>query len=211
MVITYHGLECFKVTFGDLTIAFNPYSKESAKKHGLKEVKFGADVAFISMNHPDFNAIDQVAYGERVPFKVSGPGEYEVGDLTIRGFGVKTTYDGEERYNTIYQVSLEGANILFLGALSDAKLEASVLGGLGEIDIMFVPVGAGDVLDAAAASALGVKLESRVVIPMHFDKTTLAAFLKEEGSTVKSEDKLTIKKKDLLTKEGEIIVLASQN
>lgn len=211
MVITYHGLECFKVTFGDLTIAFNPYSKESAKKHGLKEVKFGADVAFISMNHPDFNAIDQVAYGERVPFKVSGPGEYEVGDLTIRGFGVKTAYDGEERYNTIYQVSLEGANILFLGALSDAKLEASVLGGLGEIDIMFVPVGAGDVLDAAAASALGVKLESRVVIPMHFDKTTLAAFLKEEGSTVKPEDKLTIKKKDLLTKEGEIVVLASQN
>lgn len=211
MVITYHGLECFKVTFGDLTIAFNPYSKESAKKHGLKEVKFGADVAFISMNHPDFNAIDQVAYGERVPFKVSGPGEYEVGDLTIRGFGVKTTYDGEERYNTIYQVSLEGANILFLGALSDAKLEASVLGGLGEIDIMFVPVGAGDVLDAAAASALGVKLESRVVIPMHFDKVTLAAFLKEEGSTVKPEDKLTIKKKDLLTKEGEIVVLSSQN
>jgi L-ascorbate metabolism protein UlaG (beta-lactamase superfamily) len=211
MVITYHGLECFKVTLGDLTIAFNPYSKESAKKHGLKEVKFGADVAFVSMNHRDFNAVEQVAYGERVPFKVAGPGEYEVGDLTIRGFGVKTTYDGEERYNTIYQVSLEGANILFLGALGDGKLDASVLGGLGEIDIMFVPVGAGDVLDGSAASALGVKLESRVIIPMHYDKGTLQAFLKEEGSNAKPEDKLTIKKKDLLTKEGEIVVLAPQN
>lgn len=211
MVITHHGLECFKVTLGDLTIAFNPFSKESAKKHGLKDAKFGADVAFISMNHPDFNAIEQVAYGEKVPFKVSGPGEYEVGDLTVRGFGVKTTYDGEERYNTIYQVSLEGANILFLGALGDGKLDASVLGALGEIDIMFVPVGAGDVLDGSAASALGVKLEARVIIPMHYDKATLAAFLKEEGSTAKSEEKLTIKKKDLLTKEGEIVVLAPLN
>ncbi len=211
MVITYLGLECFKVTLGDLTIAFNPFSKESAKKHGLKEVKFGADVAFISMNHQDFNAIEQVAYGEKVPFKVAGPGEYEVGDLTVRGFGVKCTYDGEERYNTIYQVSLEGTNILFLGALGDSKLDAAVLGGLGEIDIMFVPVGAGDVLDASAASALGVKLEARVIIPMHYDKDALQAFLKEEGTSAKPEEKLTIKKKDLLTKEGEIVVLASQN
>lgn len=211
MVITHHGLECFKVTLGDLTIAFNPFSKESAKKHGLKEVKFGADVVFVSMGHPDFNAVEQVAYGEKIPFKISGPGEYEVGDLTVRGFGVKTTYDGGERFNTIYQVSLEGTNILFLGGISDGKLDATVLGALGEIDIMFVPVGAGDVLDGSAASALGVKLEARIIIPMHYDKASLAVFLKEEGSAAKPEDKLTIKKKDLLTKEGEIIVLASQN
>ncbi len=209
MIISYHGLECFKVSLGTLTLAFNPFSKESAKKNGLKEVKFGADVVFVSMNHPDFSGIEQVTYGEKVPFAVSGPGEYEVGELTIRGFGVKTEYDGKERYNTIYQVTLEGANLLFLGALKDEKLDPAILGALGEVDIMFVPVGGEDVLDGAGASALGVKLESRLIIPMHYDKSSLAAFLKEEGSTAKPQDKLTIKKKDIVPMEGEIMVLSA--
>ncbi len=210
MVITYHGLECFKVSLGTLTLAFNPFSKESAKKHGLKEVKFGADIVFVTTKHPDFSGVEQMSYGERVPFVVSGPGEYEVDDLVIRGFGVKTTYAGEEHYTTMYQVTLEGANLLFVGALGEGKLDPQVLGALGEIDIMFVPVGGGDVLDAAGASALGVKLEARVIIPMHYDKETLVAFLKEEGTDTKSQDKLTIRKKDLLTLEGEVVVLSTE-
>lgn len=208
MVITYHGLECFKVSLGNLTLAFNPFSKESAKKHGLKEVKFGADIVFVTTKHPDFNGIEQVAYGEKVPFLVEGPGEYEIDELAIRGFGVPTTYGGVERFTTIYQVTLEGANLLFLGAISNAKLDPTVLGGLGEIDIMFVPVGGGEVLDGAAASALGVKLEAKAIVPMHYEKDTLATFLKEEGSTAKPQEKLTIKKKELSVLEGEIIVLS---
>jgi L-ascorbate metabolism protein UlaG (beta-lactamase superfamily) len=210
MVITYHGLQCFKVSFGDLTLAFNPFSKESAKKHGLKEAKFGADVVFVTTGHPDFNAREQVTYGEKVPFVASGPGEYEFGELTARGFGVKTTYDGEERYNTIYQVTLEGINILFVGALSNEKLDASILGALPSTDILFVPIGGGDVLDASPASSLGVKLEARVVIPMHYAKDSLSAFLKEEGSDVKSQEKFTVKKKDILTMEGDIVVLSAE-
>ena len=209
MVITYHGLQCFKVSLGDLTIAFNPFSKESAKKHGLKEVRFGADVAFITTKHADFNAVEQVTYGEKVPFVVEGPGEYELGELTVRAFGVPTTYGGVERHTTIYQVTLEGANLLFMGAAPNTKLDQSILGGLGEIDILFVPVAGDEVMDSAMASALAVKLEARVVIPMHYDKDTLAAFLKEEGSTAKPQDKLTIRKKELSAMEGEIVVLAA--
>lgn len=210
MVITYHGLECFKVSFGNLTVAFNPFSKESAKKHGLKEVRFGSDVVFVTTKHSDFNAVEQMSYGEKVPFAATGPGEYEFGDLTARGYGVKTTYDGKERYNTVYAVTLENINILFLGALSDEKLDASILGALPATDILFVPIGNDDVLDAAAASALGVKLEARVIIPMHYDKTSLAAFLKEEGSDAKPQDKFTIKKKELLEMEGDIVLLGAQ-
>ena len=39
MVITHHGGQCFKVTFGDLTLVFDPISKGSA----LSPVRFGAD------------------------------------------------------------------------------------------------------------------------------------------------------------------------
>ena len=204
MIITHHGGQCFKVSFGNTTLAFDPISKKSK----LTPVKFGSDVAFISMHHPDFDGADQVGHGTKQPFVVSGPGEYEVGDVTARGFGVATTYDKVDRFNTIYQVRLEDMNIVFLGALGDPEIDPKILGEFGDIDILFVPIGGGDVLEVPQASKLAVKLEAKLVIPMHYDATALKAFLKEESSEeVKPIDKLTIKKKDVAVMSGDIVVL----
>lgn len=204
MVITYHGAECFKVTFADTTIVFNPISKKSKKT----PVRFGADVAFITLNHPDFNGAEEMAYGAKQPVVVDGPGEYEMGEVTARGFGVQTMYEGVARYNTIYQVTLEGINMVFLGALGSETIDPHILGELGNIDILFVPIGGEDVLDVPAASKLATKLEARCIIPMHYTDTALKAFLKEEGvDGSKAVEKFTIKKKDLLELESEIVVL----
>lgn len=204
MVITYHGGECFRVSSGSVTLVFNPIAKGSR----WPPVKFGVDTVFVSLNHPDFNGVEQVTYAKKTPFVVSGPGEYEIGDTTARGFGVKTVYADEERYNTIYQVMLEGINMVYLGALSTGTIDTKILEQFGDVDILFVPIGGTDVLDAATASALGVKLEAHVVIPMHYDQKALAAFLKEEGiEHTKAEERFTVKKKDLAEMEGAIVVL----
>ena len=206
MVITYHGGQCFKVSFGNTTLVFDPISKKSK----LTSVKFGADVAFVSLNHPDFNGGDEMAFGAKEPFVVQGSGEYEVGDVTARGYGVETTYEGVSRFNTIYQVSLEGINLVFLGAIGDEVIDPKILGELGDIDILFVPIGGGDVLDVPAASKLATKLEARCIIPMHYTDTALKAFFKEEGiDPIKPVEKLTIKKKDLAEMESEVVVLGA--
>lgn len=205
MIITHHGGQCFKVSFGETTLAFDPISKKSK----LTPVKFGSDVAFISLYHPDFNGADQVAHGTREPFVIEGPGEYEVGEVTARGYGVETTYDKEKRVNTIYQVVLEGMNMVFLGALGDPEIDPKILGELGNIDILFVPIGGGDVLEVPQASKLAVKLEAKLIIPMHYDAAALKAFLKEESAEdTKAVDKLTLKKKDIESMTGQIAVLS---
>lgn len=204
MIITYHGGQCFKVSFGDITLAFDPISKKSE----LSPVKFGSDIAFVSMHHPNFNGADQVALGNREPFIVEGPGEYEIGDVTVRGYGVDTVYDTKNHIATIYQVVLEGMNIVFLGPLSNPEIDPKILGELGNIDILFVPIGGGDVLEVPQASKLAVKLEAKLVIPMHYDAAALKAFLKEESAEdTKPVDKLTLKKKDVDALSGEIAVL----
>ena len=206
MVITHHGGQCFKVSFGDTTIAFDPISKKSK----LSPVKFGADIAFISLKHPDMNGVEEVTYGTKEPVVVNGPGEYEVGEVTARGYGVETTYEDEKRYNTIYQVTLEGINMVFLGALGTETIDPQILGELGDIDILFIPIGGGDVLDVPAASKLATKLEARCIIPMHYTDAALKAFLKEEGvDNGKPLEKLTVKKKDLLEMESDIVVLSA--
>jgi L-ascorbate metabolism protein UlaG (beta-lactamase superfamily) len=204
MVITYHGGQCFKVSFGDTTLAFNPISKKSK----LDPVKFGADVAFVTLWHPDFNGVEQVTHGAKEPFLVDGPGEYEIGQVVAHGFGVKTIYEKKEQFNTIYQVKLEEMNMVFLGSLSDPEIDPKILGEFGEIDILFVPIGGDDVLQVPQASKLAVKLEARLVIPMQYDAATLKSFLKEEGiEELKPIEKLTIKRKDVLTMSGEVVVL----
>ncbi len=206
MIITYHGGQCFKVSFGDTTIVFDPISKKSK----LTPVRFGADVALISLNHPDMNGSEELAYGAKQPFVIDGPGEYEVGEMTARGHGVPTKFEGKDKFNTIYQVTLEGINIVFLGALGNEVIDPQILGELGDIDILFVPIGGGDVLDVPAATKLATKLEARCIIPMHYNDTALKAFFKEEGiEPIKPVEKLTVKKKDLLAMESEIVVLGA--
>ena len=99
-------------------------------------------------------------------------------------------------------------NIVFLGAISSPDIDPKILGEFGDVDILFVPVGGGDVLEVPQAAKLALKLEAKLIIPMHHDKTALTAFLKEMGTSVASVDKLTLKKKDVNEMEGEVVVLA---
>ncbi|MDP3962589.1 MAG: MBL fold metallo-hydrolase [bacterium] len=199
MIITYLGGEFFKVQFGDITLAFNPISKDSS----LKSSRFGADIVFVSANHEDFNGIDQVTHGEKKPFLVAGPGEYEVRGVFIKGL----PSEGSNLINTIYTVSLENMNICFLGALNTPELKTETVEALDEIDILFVPIGGEGVLDPAKAYKLAVSLEPKIIIPMHYNDSALKVFLKEAGENPKPESKLTLKRKDLEGKEGDVMVL----
>ncbi len=204
MIITYQGVEFFKVQFGDTILAFNPISKES--KH--ETTRFFADVALISANHPDFTGVENLSYNGKDPFVISGPGEYETKGVFIKGFPSRSLHDGVERINTIYIVVLEGMTLCFLGALADEKLSAEFLEAIEDVDILFLPVGGNGVLDANKANKLAVTLEPRIIIPMHYEPATLKTFLKEAGEEgVKPIDKLTLKKKDLEGKESEVIIL----
>ncbi|MFM2357372.1 MAG: hypothetical protein RJA61_109 [Candidatus Parcubacteria bacterium] len=207
MIITYHGISCFKVQFGDTVIAVNPVSKDSKEK----APKFGADIALVSLQDPDHNGISNAAHGERNPFVISGPGEYEIKGVFIKGFPSTSSYGNVPHINTIYYVTLEGMNLCFLGALDGSELKSETTEALDNIDILFVPIGGDGVLSAAQAYKLAVNFEPKIIIPTHTNDAALKAFLKEAGSGVDAIDKLTLKKKDLEGKEGEVVVLAPQN
>jgi len=208
MIITYFGKQFFKIGQGEMVLACNPVSKTS--KTGIV-AKFGADIAFITTNHPDYNGIDQLAHGERVPFAITGPGDYEVKEIFVKGI-ISNALIGDKKYvNTIYSFGVDGINIVFLGALSDTDISKEARESVGEPDILFIPVGGKGLLDAKSAAKLASTLEPKMIIPMDYDDATLKLFLKELGEE-KAEvvDKLTLKRKDLEGKEGEVVVLKSQ-
>jgi hypothetical protein len=211
MVITYLGADFFKVQFGDIVIAVNPVSKASK----LNQTRFGADIALVSADHPDLDGVDSIGIGDKHPFVISGPGEYEVKGVFIKGLPSTTSYGESQLINTIYTVSLENMNICFLGALDSEKLPAETVEELDEIDVLFVPIGGEGVLAPAAAYKLAVSLEPKIIIPAHYGdvggKDALKVFLKEAGESPKPEEKLTLKRKDLEGREADVVVLAQSD
>ncbi|MFA6274157.1 MAG: MBL fold metallo-hydrolase [Candidatus Paceibacterota bacterium] len=205
MIITYFGKQFFKIQQGEMVLAFNPVSKNS--KSGVL-AHFGADIALITTNHPDYNGKEQLSHGEREPFVISGPGDYEVKEIFIKGVMSDSEIGGKKFINTIYSLSVDNINIAFLGALSNPDISKEVREAVGDPDILFVPIGDKGLLDVKQSAKIASSLEPRMVIPMDYDSVSLKAFLKEMGEE-KAEvvDKLTLKRKDLEGKESEVVVL----
>ncbi len=164
MIVSYHGVESFKISQGELTLAINPTSKTSA------------DITLFTRERGETS--------ERSGFIVDGPGEYEVKDIFIKGFPDHT-----------FLITFEGIKLCFLGSQADQD-------EIEEVDILFVRP---DAYKAAVA------LEPAIMIPMNYDKASLEQFKKEGGvKNGDALDKLVVKKKDLESKEGEIVVLKEE-
>ncbi len=205
MIITYFGKQFIKIQQGEMVLAFNPVSKGSKADINAH---FGADLAFITTNHPDYNGVEQLSHGERAPFVIHGPGDYEVKEIFIKGLMSNVELGGKKYINTIYLLTVDNINIAFLGALGDAELPKETREAIDSPDLLFIPIGGKGLLDAKASAKLASMLEPKMIIPMDYDDISLKAFLKEMGEEkIEKLEKLTLKRKDLEGKEGEVVVL----
>ncbi|MBP6855219.1 MAG: MBL fold metallo-hydrolase [Candidatus Pacebacteria bacterium] len=202
MIITYYGKQFFKITQGDLVIAYNPISKSS----NFSPSRFGSDIAISSVSMGDYSGIETVTYSGKEPFAIRGAGDYEVKGVSIKGVGSEVLIDNKKYINTAYTVTLEGIKLAFIGALTELNDATREL--VLSADILFVPV-SDKFLPPAKAYKAALSLEPLIIIPMEdASGAPLKQFLKEGGQEdAEIVDKLTIKKKDFDGKEAEIIVL----
>jgi len=124
---------------------------------------------------------------------IDGPGEYEVGDFSIRGTTASLHIDApnSEKLGTIYRIEVGDVRIALLGNIAP-KLSETQLEELGVIDILIVPVGGGGLtLDATSAASLVRQIEPKAVVPTHYadsavayeiPQETLELFVKELGA-----------------------------
>jgi L-ascorbate metabolism protein UlaG (beta-lactamase superfamily) len=211
MVITYFGKSYFKLTLGDLTIAINPPSKDS--KAFSKVPRFGADIALITTYTIDTDGPDTVTLGDKEPFVIDGPGNYEVRELLITGAASTVVMDGKTYNNTVYGFELDGIKIGVLGLTGDDKLLSTEAKEIASnADMLFVPVGSDALeLNPAKAYKTAVSYDVNMIVPYEYTADTLKLFLKEGGQDKnETQEKATLKRKDLDGKEGYILVLEQQ-
>ena len=217
MIISYLGKECFKITQGDFTCVLNPPNKDSAWSKGMS--RFGANVAISTTLTDDFSGTDLFSYGETVPFEIRGAGRYEIDGIEVTGAGfyidraVGNGKGTEKILNTVYSITIDDIDIAFLGPINTAEITGEAREVLGSPHILFVPIGGADVSDPKQAAKIAVMLDAHITIPMDYgsdqNPDALKMFLKEMGAEgVKPEDKLTLKRRDIESKEGEVMVLS---
>jgi L-ascorbate metabolism protein UlaG (beta-lactamase superfamily) len=184
MEINWYGHSCFRLTERNLaTVVTDPYD---AAQIGYPPLKLKADILTVSHNSPGHNFVS-VVKGD--PYRITGPGEYEIGGVFITGVQTngQTKSKQEEPPNTLYLIDYNGINVLHAGDLDRVPTQTEVE-AFGPVHVALIPVGGMDGLNAAKAVELISMLEPNIVIPMHYATPAtkvkldpLSKFLKEMG------------------------------
>lgn len=208
------GHASFKIRGKAVTIVTDPYASDMV---GLKFPKnIEADIVTVSHDHEDHNMVEHIA---GTPFVVRGPGEYEIKGAHVRG--IPSFHDNEKGAkrgrNTMYHMELDNLRLAHLGDLGHV-LSSGDIEELGDVDILFIPVGGTFTIDAKQAVEIIHEIEPSIVIPMHYqrsglnpksfaDLASVSDFLKEMGKEgIPQQPKLTITK-DKLPEELQVIIL----
>lgn len=213
MNIIWYGQSCFRIQSKDITLITDPFDK----KIGLKPPYGAANIVTISHDHYDHNNYGVIKGN---PFIVDGVGEYEINKVIIKG--IKSYHDnkeGKERgANTIYAIEMEGIAMCHLGDLGQESLTDSQLEKIGQVDILFAPIGGIFTIDQKSADVIISQIEPRIIIPMHYKIAGLKGnllkldsidkFSKEHNVSASDKvSKFSIKKKDLPQEESKVVLM----
>jgi L-ascorbate metabolism protein UlaG (beta-lactamase superfamily) len=201
MTISWYGEACFLLENSGVRILIEPPQKDS----GINPPRLKSDILIFS--RPE-KSREETTNGA---FIIDSPGEYEVSGVRVLGVADPSTGSGQA--NNLYNIEIDGVKISHLGFLKNS-LDDEKVAIFDDSDIILVPVGNNEVLDAEAAMKLINKLEPSIAIPMLYDvkglkikRAPVTAFLKESEAKEPPQPKLTIKKKDINEEEIKIVIL----
>lgn len=129
-------------------------------------------------------------------FAFDGPGEYEKNGIFVEGIA--------DNGNTIYVIRAEDMNLCYLGSISHPLREDEAK-EIGDVDILFVPLGEEKSLSVKDASKLISQIDPRIVIPMLYQN--LEEYKKAEGITDGEIESFKIKKSELPDEERVNVIL----
>lgn len=202
------GQSAFKLKGKSAVVITDPYVGSADSKFPKSE----ADVITLSSKTAENFGAEQIG-GE--PLILNGPGEYEVKEVKLVGIAsFADNKQGKERGKSIiYSMVIDGLHVCHLGNLGQEQLSSVQMEAIGEVDILLIPTGGVDTIDASVAAKISAELEPKVVIPMHFDSgdgvklESVDKFIKEMGlEKTQPQSKFSVKK-DRLPEELSVILL----
>jgi L-ascorbate metabolism protein UlaG (beta-lactamase superfamily) len=219
MRIRWHGQSAFLID-GGRTVFIDPFGDMGVfAERGLRfdyppieDVQ--AELLLVTHEHVDHNAVEVIGGSPQVLRSTAGTFESPVGEVVAVASEHDDVAGTRSGPNTIFCFALAGLRLCHFGDFGQAELRVEQRRAIGEVDVLFLPVGDGPTVGGEPAAAIVRALRPRLVVPMHYRTDAVNfleppdAFLAALGARVEIVDEHQLDAEQFLgTAEEPIVVL----
>jgi L-ascorbate metabolism protein UlaG (beta-lactamase superfamily) len=174
MQVEWYGQSAFRLTDGATTVFIDPFDDLGPMaQRGLRWDYpaidgVEADLLLVTHEHFDHNGVGAIAGDPPTLRSTAGRLESPIGEVLAVASEHDAAAGTERGPNTLFAFTLGGRRVAHLGDLGQSDLRAEQAQVLGDVDLLFVPIGGGPTIGAEQAAAIAGRLSARIVVPMHY-------------------------------------------
>lgn len=174
MRVDWYGQAAFRLTAPEGTVFIDPFGDPSGL--AASGVKFeyptptgvSADLVLVTHEHFDHNGVESIEGEPPILRSTAGRLESPFGEVLAIASEHDEAAGTERGPNTIFVLSLDGVRIAHFGDFGQQSLRDEQAAAVGQVDLLFLPVGDGPTIGAEQAAAIVERLGPRWVVPMHY-------------------------------------------
>ncbi len=182
MRVEWYGQSAFRLRSQQASVVIDPFGDLSALAgRGLQFdyppiAGVQADLVLVTHEHVDHNGVEVVGGEPEIVRSTAGRLPSPIGEIVAVASEHDDAAGTERGPNTIFAFELDGLNVCHFGDFGQGALREEQAAAIGAVDLLFLPVGGGPTIGAAAARSIVDRLWPRWVVPMHY-RTPRIGFL----------------------------------
>jgi L-ascorbate metabolism protein UlaG (beta-lactamase superfamily) len=182
MRVEWYGQAAFHLSGSEGTVFIDPVGDTSgAAARGLKleypkPSGVSADLVLVTHEHSDHNGVETIGGDPAVLRSTAGRLESPLGEVLAIASEHDEAAGTQRGPNTIFVFALDGLRVAHFGDFGQRSLRDEQAAAIGQVDLVFVPIGDGPTIGAEQAAAIVERLFPRWVVPMHY-RTHRTSFL----------------------------------
>jgi L-ascorbate metabolism protein UlaG (beta-lactamase superfamily) len=182
MRVDWYGQAAFRLSGRDQTVFIDPFADVSALTSRGMQFEYPpiegieADLLLVTHEHRDHNGVEIIGGNPAILRSTAGRLESPLGDVVAIASEHDEAAGTQRGPNTIFVLTLDGLRVAHFGDFGQRALRDEQAAAIGEIDLLFLPVGGGPTIGAEQAAAIVGRLRPKWVVPMHY-RTPRIGFL----------------------------------
>lgn len=174
MRVDWYGQAAFRLSGAEGTVFIDPFGDPAPMaSRGLKfeyplPVGVSADLLLVTHEHFDHNGVETIGGDAPVLRSTAGRLESPLGEVVAIASEHDEAAGTERGPNTIFVFSLDGVRVAHFGDFGQTALRDEQAEAVGQVDLMFLPIGDGPTIGGEQAAAIVERLGPRWVVPMHY-------------------------------------------
>jgi L-ascorbate metabolism protein UlaG (beta-lactamase superfamily) len=183
MRVEWYGQSAFSLDGAEVSVAIDPFGDMSglAASRGMQfdypQIDgVDAHLLLVTHEHIDHNGVDAIGGDPAVLRSTAGKLESPLGEVTAIASEHDEQAGTARGPNTIFVFDLDGLRVCHFGDFGQSALRDEQAAAIGQVDLLFIPVGGGPTIGGEQAAAIIERLAPRWAVPMHY-RTPRIGFL----------------------------------